>query len=512
MSRYNLLYNKDADIEALKSQLISLGAEIVKELTSLNVIVIDAPNTDFAAVADVISHEEDSSVTPISSAEWHQLRIASRNLPMREHYIPQNNGESATVYLVDSGVDATHSELVDANIVNLHSFDGTFTDTIGHGTGIASMIVGKTLGISTGATLKSVKIPLNDTTSLSVLLEAFNAIAADQTDPIAVINCSWHIPKSQILDTKIIEMQDLGFVVVAAAGNTVSDADNLSPVGLNSVIGVGASDSFDRVVTWSDSGAGSNWGEEVDLFAPGIDVSVATLNNQIVNNSGTSIAAGIVSGIVVQFVTAKEDFKAQLNVETITAANIQELVLENAEADVLFRDETIYGTTPNKLIMGLTRNTFFTNAVPESVVLAPSESYTLHFDVDANFVGSINIDNVQFGSNTFHHADWITLAPGTFDVVISPPEGTENKKHRLIIEFLDSEGNRLSIFSFKVIVSDTGDALDEAETYKTTIGEDGEVYVTAADCTSGCATVCFDPPPFKGTSCSCSFNACITQF
>jgi hypothetical protein len=64
----------------------------------------------------------------------------------------------------------------------------------------------------------------------------------------------------------------------------------------------------------------------------------------------------------------------------------------------------------------------------------------------------------------------------------------------------------------QVVVSDSSDPMEEAETYKTTIGEDGEVYVTAADCTSGCASVCFDPPPFKGTSCGCSFSACVTNF
>lgn len=514
MKRYNIVYVQGTDVIALKSELVSLGIEIVKEFASLGVLSVNANDASFAdSISAISSIEEDGEITPEAAAEWHQLRIATQNLPMKENYIPQNYGEGATVYLMDSGVDTTHSEFENANITNLHSFDGTFTDETGHGTGIASMILGKTLGIAAQTKLKLVKIPMNATTTLSVLLEAFDAIAADKTEDIAIINCSWYIPKSQILDAKITELQNLGFIVVAAAGNTVSDADNLSPVGLNTVIGVGASDAYDRVVTWNEAGAGSNWGEEVDFFAPGIDVNVATLSNQIVNNSGTSIAAGIVSGIVAQYVTAKEDFREQLGVDTITAGDIQHVIIENAVPDILFRNETVYGTTPNRLIMGLTRQTFFTNAVPERVVLVPGvETYTLQFDVDTNFVDSINIDAVKFGLNTFTSPEWITHTPDTFSIVMAPPAGTENKKHRLIVEFLDANGGRLSIFTTRVVVSDTGDPMEEAETYKTTVSEDGQVYVTAADCTSGCSTVCFDPPPSKGTSCNCSFSACITVF
>jgi subtilase-type proteinase RRT12 len=254
-----------------------------------------------------IGFEEDASIETVPSLEWHQLRVASRTLPMKQTFIAKNLGKDVNVYLVDSGIKADHPEFEFSNIVNLYSHNDSFDDDTGHGTGVASVIIGKTLGISTEATLKNVKIPMGQSIPLSSLLEAFNAIAADkiEADEIAVINCSWTIPKSMILDNLVADLRSQGFLVVAAAGNTISNADDLSPVGYDAVLGVGASDAFDRVISWATN-VGSNWGKEVDLFAPGIDVMIANKNGGITEASGTSISAGIVSSIAAQYI---HDFK-----------------------------------------------------------------------------------------------------------------------------------------------------------------------------------------------------------
>ncbi len=102
----------------------------------------------------------------------------------------------------------------------------------------------------------------------------------------------------------------------AAAGNTGVEADTLSPVGLDTVIGVAASDAYDRVISWG-SGLSSNWGPEVDLTAPGVDVPIINLNGGYTTGSGTSIAAAIVSGVVAQYIK---------NNNSLTAQQIQNLV------------------------------------------------------------------------------------------------------------------------------------------------------------------------------------------
>jgi hypothetical protein len=209
---------------------------------------------------------------------------------------------------------------------------------------MACLINGQTVGVSKKSIIKNVKIPFGSA-SLGQLLTAFDAILADHntTAGVKVVNCSWTIPKSQLLDGKILELQAAGLVVVAAAGNAGVEADTLSPVGLDTVIGVAASDAYDRVISWG-SGLSSNWGPEVDLTAPGVDVPIINLNGGYTTGSGTSIAAAIVSGVVAQYIK---------NNNSLTAQQIQNLVIDSAAEDMLFRNESIYGTTPNRLIKAL---------------------------------------------------------------------------------------------------------------------------------------------------------------
>jgi hypothetical protein len=227
---------------------------------------------------------------------------------------------------------------------------------------MACLINGQTVGVSKKSIIKNVKIPFGSA-SLGQLLTAFDAILADHntTAGVKVVNCSWTIPKSQLLDSKILELQAAGLVVVAAAGNAgveadtlspvgldtagndIADANNLSPVGLNTVLGVAASDAYDRVISWG-SGLSSNWGPEVDLTAPGVDVPIINLNGGYTTGSGTSIAAAIVSAVVAQYIK---------NNNSLTAQQIQNLIIDSAAEDMLFRNESIYGTTPNRLIKAL---------------------------------------------------------------------------------------------------------------------------------------------------------------
>ncbi len=94
-----------------------------------------------------------------------------------------------------------------------------------------------------------------------------------------------------------------GMVVVVAAGNTISDAIENSPAGLDRVITVAASDASDRKAGFS------NGGERIDVAAPGVDIlSARATNNPMCTAdktvggtycrvSGTSMATPHVAGL-----------------------------------------------------------------------------------------------------------------------------------------------------------------------------------------------------------------------
>jgi len=217
-------------------------------------------------------------------------------------------GEHVKIYVVDSGIDITHEEFSNSNITNLWSFNNDFTDQNGHGTAIASLLVGKTCGL-TDASVQSVKIfDQNQTTYLSDIVSAFNAIANDynSNQNFGVINLSWAMPRNSFIDSKIETLIKLGLVVVAAAGNDSSPVSEITPAGIEDVFTIGAYNEQFVPCNWSNYTGSSdlpvtngqvNTGA-LDGFAPGENIYVALPGNQYGLVSGTSFAAPIHAGAI----------------------------------------------------------------------------------------------------------------------------------------------------------------------------------------------------------------------
>ena len=55
----------------------------------------------------------DEYLVPANKTAWHLDRIDQRRLPLDGDYSAQNTGEGVTVYLLSSGVLATHEEFWD---------------------------------------------------------------------------------------------------------------------------------------------------------------------------------------------------------------------------------------------------------------------------------------------------------------------------------------------------------------------------------------------------------------
>lgn len=103
---------------------------------------------------------------------WGVDRINQVDLPLDGIYASDYNGAGVDVYIVDTGLDTNHIEFQGSGrtvscIYNAYGRGskklnpGTNTDTQGHGTHVAGTIGGKTVGVSPGANLLSLKV-LND--------------------------------------------------------------------------------------------------------------------------------------------------------------------------------------------------------------------------------------------------------------------------------------------------------------------------------------------------------------
>lgn len=317
---------------------------IVKHLSSFNNVFI--VSSDSVPVVDdqllVVINDNDSSnikllgldITLSDSdigntfdihEEKNWWKVASINTldfdqPTYTHVV---RGFGSTVYLMDSGIEETHPEFTDTNIVKLHSITGEFSDTTGHGTALASLISGKTCGL-TGATLKIVKI-FDKSTPLkqSDLLIAFNAIAEDYIasgKTLSIVNMSWGFANNEYINEKIDQLANMGLFLVAAAGNAGVPINNITPASVKSVFTVGA---YNENLTPCDfsnytgsesilntTNNATNHGE-LDSWAPGEKIWVAGLNGTYGFASGTSEAAAITSGALAYNLSMNTNFTGQ---------------------------------------------------------------------------------------------------------------------------------------------------------------------------------------------------------
>lgn len=212
-------------------------------------------------------------------------------------------GAMSRVYIMDSGIDAEHPEFKDANINNLYSFTGEFKDTNGHGTALASLIVGKTCGLS-AANVQVVKVfDATTDTRQSDLLAALDAIMNDfmaNSTGLGVVNLSWSIDKNVYIESKIKALIDAGMYVVVSAGNSGVPIENVTPASMPEVLTIG---SINKDLKPSDFSNYSNSAisvtesetnhGELDGWAPGEEIWVAIPGGSYGYSAGTSIAAAI---------------------------------------------------------------------------------------------------------------------------------------------------------------------------------------------------------------------------
>jgi len=223
---------------------------------------------------------------------------------------PKTGGEGIDVAIVDTGIDKDHPDLKDhiGGGVNYVSSRGkidsaAWDDDNGHGTHCAGIVgalnnsIG-VIGVAPNVTLYAVKV-LNKqgSGSYSNIIAGIEWCIAslsdeDLTYDIDVISMSLSgTYNDPALMAECNKAQAAGIVLVAAAGNSAS-ATSEYPAAYDSVISVGATDSSDDLAYFS------NYGEKMDLVAPGVLVYSTYKGGTYKTLSGTSMACPHVAGTV----------------------------------------------------------------------------------------------------------------------------------------------------------------------------------------------------------------------
>ncbi|EEY21195.1 oryzin [Verticillium alfalfae VaMs.102] len=187
---------------------------------------------------------------------------------------------------------------------------------------VAGTICGQTFGVAKSANVVAVKV-LDGTGAgsnagvLDGLQFIINDVQQKNLRGKAVMNMSLGGPQSAAVNRAVQALFDAGVVPVVAAGNENQDAANTSPASAPQAITVGAIDaSNDQKASFS------NFGADVDIFAPGVDVlSVGITSNTATDTlSGTSMASPHVAGLAAYLIALEN-----INTPEAVASRLTEL-------------------------------------------------------------------------------------------------------------------------------------------------------------------------------------------
>jgi subtilisin family serine protease len=226
---------------------------------------------------------------------WGLDRIDQRALPLDSRYEYENNGTGVTVYVVDTGILASHNEFAGRIAPGFSSIDdgqGT-TDCEGHGTHVAGTVGGTNYGVAKDVTLVPVRVlDCEGSGSDSTVISGIEWVIDNHSGGPAVMNLSLGGSYSAALNLAVRRAYEAGIVVVVASGNDGVDACSDSPASEPTAITVNASTSTD------DDASFSNYGSCTDIYAPGQGILSADIggSSQTASLSGTSMASPHVAG------------------------------------------------------------------------------------------------------------------------------------------------------------------------------------------------------------------------
>ncbi|MFH0775910.1 MAG: S8 family serine peptidase [bacterium] len=237
-----------------------------------------------------------------------------------------------TIAIIDTGIDLDHPDIfststpfseLEPKIINGWDYvndDDTPDDDNSHGTHVAGIASGLTdngtgtAGLAGNCRLLALKVL--GATGTGTYADIAYAIMEAVGRGAKVINLSLGgTDDSQTLENACDYANENGVLIIAAAGNNNSTS-KLYPAGYDPVMAVAATDVFD------DKCSFSNYGDWVDISAPGESILSTVIAGKYARYSGTSMAAPFVSGLAGLLFSY---------IGTLTATDVSDIIKKTAD-------------------------------------------------------------------------------------------------------------------------------------------------------------------------------------
>ncbi|MBU1197414.1 S8 family serine peptidase [Candidatus Micrarchaeota archaeon] len=224
----------------------------------------------------------------------------------------EKGNADVVIAIIDTGVDLDHEDLQEKLLPGYDAVDLDHVpeDDHSHGTrmaGIAAAVTDNGMGIA-GTCPNCAILPVragynnngyasfpNDAVFLGIEYAINNPRniegIPENLNPADILSMSFTFSyASESMNTSIADAASAGVLMVAAAGNNGNDEQRY-PAAYNEVIAVAATDENDARLSWS------NYGDWVNVAAPGRLIKTTSIGNSYALSSGTSASTPFVAGL-----------------------------------------------------------------------------------------------------------------------------------------------------------------------------------------------------------------------
>ncbi|EKX61513.1 S8 family peptidase [Streptomyces ipomoeae] len=299
--------------------------KVRRTLETLNADAVLTPKDDAAELWKAVTDADGTTAAGVANIWLDGVRKVRLDRTVPQIGAPKAwkagyDGKGITIAVLDTGIDATHPDLVGQVIADKNfSTSPDTTDKYGHGTHVASIAAGtgkkskgKYKGVAPGAKLLNGKVLSDEGYGDDSGIIAGMEWAAEQgADVVNLSLGGGDTPEVDPMEAEIDKLSaEKGILFAVAAGNDGEWGEKTigSPGSAAAALTVGAVDGKDGLAPFSSRGPGLDGRIKPDVTAPGVAVTAAAAPGSVIEEevgqkpegyltiSGTSMATPHVAG------------------------------------------------------------------------------------------------------------------------------------------------------------------------------------------------------------------------